>query len=319
MDDITSHISNDTLHCRAHLLLEKELFKLGRTNLIDMEILVNDESIFDWKISFTNLQYIQDEVALYLKFTKDFNAEPPMVTFQDTQLFHPNVEPGTGILHSKYLNQWNAESSTISLILSLQEMITQPCVETIVNNQASELFINDPKLFYERLSHSLVTQVESSCPPATPVMILAPQNGDKHMVKQQQSAHFKQSYEDYHKSWRKLATTKTSQKHNPLLDYLNDLTSSHVGNDELEEEITRQLSQHNAMMYGQLKGSKDQLKSSKKELIKEIERKSPKKNVRISVPTSPIDDIDVDDIDVMAIEAKELLEWTQALSFQDDP
>lgn len=85
------------------------------------------------------------------------------------------------------------------------------------------------------------------------------------------------SYEDYYDSWKRMATCKSSKENaNPLIDLFNgnieQNLSTFLGVD-LEQEMQRQLLQHNMLMYGQFnsdKKKKERLKLNKTQLLKEL-------------------------------------------------
>ena len=89
------------------------------------------------------------------------------------------------------------------------------------------------------------------------------------------------SFDDYHAIWSGIATTKpVSDAFNPLSEVLkadSKLQATHFGlpQQELQEEIHKQLSEHNAIMYGKFDSGKTgqdlaELKSTKIQLLKQI-------------------------------------------------
>ena len=85
----------------------------------------------------------------------------------------------------------------------------------------------------------------------------------------------KLSYEEYYDSWKQLATSKPSaEKVSSFFDFIkknfnqNGCAFLQGG---LEQEIQRQLSEHNMLMYGQFKkDKKENLKANKVQLMKDI-------------------------------------------------
>ena len=106
----------------------------------------------------------------------------------------------------------------------------------------------------------------------------------------------KVSFEDYYKTWVTIATSKPNflpQRPNEddnLGDFVMDDANYGELKSELEDELKRQLSDHNAIMYGRFrdKKSKDekkiaQLQATKAQLLKQIyfkdqEEGKPRKN-----------------------------------------
>ena len=91
----------------------------------------------------------------------------------------------------------------------------------------------------------------------------------------------KVSFDDYHAMWSGMATTKpVSDASNPLSEVLktdSKLQATHFGlpQQELQEEIHKQLTEHNAIMYGKFDAGRAgqdlaELKSTKIQLLKQI-------------------------------------------------
>ena len=91
----------------------------------------------------------------------------------------------------------------------------------------------------------------------------------------------KVSFDDYHAMWSGIATTKpVPDSSNPLSEVLradSKLQATHFGlpQQELQEEIHKQLTEHNAIMYGKFDtgvAGQDlaELKSTKIQLLKQI-------------------------------------------------
>ena len=85
------------------------------------------------------------------------------------------------------------------------------------------------------------------------------------------------SYQDYYDSWKKMATCKSSKENaNPLLDLFSGNMEQNLNaflESDLEQEMQRQLSEHNLLMYGQFnsdKRKKERLKLNKTQLLKEL-------------------------------------------------
>ena len=91
----------------------------------------------------------------------------------------------------------------------------------------------------------------------------------------------KVSFEDYHAVWSGIATTRPmADSHNPLNEVLQEdsnLQAAHFGlpQDQLQEEIEKQMAEHNALMYGKFTNAKTtedivELKASKLQLLRQI-------------------------------------------------
>ena len=104
---------------------------------------------------------------------------------------------------------------------------------------------------------------------------------DDHKVavsKPSQNGAAKVSFEDYHKTWTTIATSKsTSEAKDVESDF--DIQDDHYGfiQSELEDELRKQMSDHNAVMYGRFskKSSRAsrkiaELKATKLQLMKQL-------------------------------------------------
>ena len=91
----------------------------------------------------------------------------------------------------------------------------------------------------------------------------------------------KVSFDDYHAMWSGIATTKpVLSSNNPLSEVLkadSNLQATHFGlpQQELHEEIHKQLTEHNAIMYGNFDTGRDgrdltELKTTRIQLLKQI-------------------------------------------------
>ncbi len=92
----------------------------------------------------------------------------------------------------------------------------------------------------------------------------------------------KVSFEDYYKTWAHIATSRPedlvrSQQERVENDLSMDQVHFGVVKDDLEAELRKQLSEHNAVMYGKFKNktTKDEdriasLKATKVQLLKQI-------------------------------------------------
>ena len=109
----------------------------------------------------------------------------------------------------------------------------------------------------------------------------APANEPTSQQKKRTSRLAKVSFEDYHSLWSGIATTKPVPSYdNPLGEVFkldSKLQTAHFGlpHKELQDEIHKQLTEHNALMYGSFERSKgsenlNELKASKIQLLRQI-------------------------------------------------
>jgi len=87
----------------------------------------------------------------------------------------------------------------------------------------------------------------------------------------------KLSFEDYHRTWSGIATSKThGQAVNPLLENIKDdraLQQVHLGlpREEVEEQMRRQMEDHNTLMYGRFK-SKQTAQEAKEAKLSQLQK-----------------------------------------------
>ncbi|KAK3730611.1 hypothetical protein QZH41_018827 [Actinostola sp. cb2023] len=130
------------------------------------------------------------------------------------------------------------------------------------------------------------------------------------------------SFEDYHSLWSGIATTRpVHNARNPLNDILrtdSKLQAAHFGMEqqELQEEIQKQLSEHNSLMYGKFEGQRakqdvEDMKASRINMLKQIYL--PKQD---PLPLSAGPSISASmfkDIEPSEHEVEELLNWSSNL------
>ncbi|XP_032243043.2 ubiquitin-conjugating enzyme E2 U [Nematostella vectensis] len=336
------------MQSRARLLLEKELFKLQKHKVwgIDTKPL-NDDDLFIWEATIKGPKDTLWEggiFKLYLQFDEGFNDIPPKVYFH-TIPFHPNVDPVTGIPCLDFLDdydQWKEYYSLNYILLSIQMMLSNPVLKDAVNADAAQMYRSSPGAYRQLVLDSVLAskRVDAGLQPHFT------DNGDlTRAQKQPQSLEegrkrsqkvAKVSFEDYFSMWSGMATTKPAPKSkNPLSDILrtdSKLQAAHFGlqQHELQEEIRKQITEHNALMYGKFQGPKgedlDDLKAQRIQLLKQVYLpKNPDRLVDQSAvaPSTPSISASmsasdaVRDIEPSDHEVEELLAWSSNLKLHE--
>jgi len=230
---------------------------------------------------------------LYLQFDENYNARPPRIFFH-TIPFHPNVDPDTGQVCADFLDDlscWKEFYPVSYMLLSLQILLPNPVVENAINPSAARMFVSSPSGFRQTVLDCVLAskRVEAGLKPHTADDIdltrlspkekqLSERTGDE---KKKAVPIGKVSFDDYHAMWSGIATTKpVSAACNPLSEVLkadSKLQATHFGlpQQELQEEIHKQLTEHNAIMYGKFETGRAgqdlaELKSAKIQLLKQI-------------------------------------------------
>lgn len=280
------------MHSRAFMLLEKEWFKLQKEDLpwgVHAKPL-NEDDMFTWEGTIKGLKDTMWEggvFKLYLQFGEYYNGRPPRVFFH-TIPFHPNVDPDTGQVCADFLDDlscWKEFYSISYMLLSIQMLLVNPVLENAINPSAARIFASSPSGFRQTVLDCVLAskRVEAGLKPHTAEDIdltrispVEPVDEKKKTVKLG-----KVSFDDYHAMWSGIATTKpVPDSSSPLSEVLradSKLQATHFGlpQQELQEEINKQLTEHNAIMYGKFDtgmAGQDlaELKSTKIQLLKQI-------------------------------------------------
>ncbi|KAL4235772.1 Ubiquitin-conjugating enzyme E2 U [Mactra antiquata] len=290
--------SKPIIFSRAHLLIEREQehFKKQRPWGIEAHPL-RPENIFEWVAKIKGLRDTVWEggtFILYLKFDENFNIRPPEVCFH-TIPFHPNVDMITGRPCIDFLDDYSRwkDSYTLTYILtSIQNLLANPNLNKPVNPEAAEMIMRSPHAYRQMVLDCVAAsqRVEGSYKGIDPAKYIGQTSHSDlesrvrfKIPEEQKHIHItdsagktrskvaKLSFEDYHITWSGIATSKAKQDlKNPLLEAIKDnpaLQKAHLGlpQEEIKEEMKRQLEQHETLMYGrfQSKPSEEEEKAVK--------------------------------------------------------
>ncbi|XP_035699831.1 ubiquitin-conjugating enzyme E2 U-like [Branchiostoma floridae] len=292
------------MHSRAYLLLEREFYKLHDDPPWGIDAgPVGDENIFDWSATIMGLKDTIWEGGIFqvqLKFNEFYNEEPPEVAFH-TIPFHPNVHSITGRPCIDYLDniqEWKESYSLVHVLLSIQTLLSNPVVEDAVNDDAARMLVTNPDRYLEMVR---------SCVDASKRVHagLSPHEEEERKIRRDfqpfvapaaKTAGIKTrkvSFDEYHTTWSGIATSKaTPAMKNPLLESIRDdpiRQSSHYGLtvEQLQDQMKRQLEEHNALMYGKFvdHGKTDDQREQK--LMKINQMRKVYMSKRITEPSTP--------------------------------
>lgn len=333
------------MHSRAYMLLEKEWFKLQREDLpwgIQAKPL-NKDDMFIWEGSIKGPKDTMWEggiFKLYLQFGEEYNAEPPKIFFH-TIPFHPNVDPITGQICADFLDDahcWKEFYSISYMLLSVQMLLSNPVIDNAINPNAAQIFASSPSGFRQTVLDCVLAskRVEAGLKPHTADDIdltrSPPREQELPNISVDETSKVprvgKVSFDDYHAMWSGLATTKPlANASNPLGEILkadSNLQVTHFGlpHQELQEEIHKQLTEHNAVMYGKFDVGKTgqdiaELKSNKIQMLKQIYlpkqqgKDSPSPRAVTSAQSRTM--TTARDLDPHEKDVDELLAWTNTL------
>lgn len=145
------------MHCRAYLLLERELNRLKKNPLWGISVSSSVKNNFCWHATISGLRYTPWEHGRFhitLLFDENYDNEQPSIRF-NTIPFHPNIDPVTGEPCLDLFNQAGADtcvnfSVTISsVLLTLQNLLSNPVLENPINPEAANLLKNSPHIYMQ--------------------------------------------------------------------------------------------------------------------------------------------------------------------------
>ncbi|KAJ8306321.1 hypothetical protein KUTeg_016866 [Tegillarca granosa] len=186
---------------RAHLLIEREYERL----LEDVPWIALKGGVF----------------RVYLKFDEHYNVRPPEVCFH-TIPFHPNVDMITGRPCIEFLDdfsQWKETYSLSFILISIQNLLSSPVLQNPVNPEAAEMLIHSPRA-YKQMVYDCVTasqRVEAGVTPHGDLESRVKFVPQEEMPKRYDAPKTaaprvtRMSFEDYHKTWCGIATSKPIQ------------------------------------------------------------------------------------------------------------
>uniref|UniRef100_G1PG89 Ubiquitin-conjugating enzyme E2 U n=1 Tax=Myotis lucifugus TaxID=59463 RepID=G1PG89_MYOLU len=197
---------------RSYFLLLKDLRDLEENQYTGITAFPVSEDKLKWEAS---IEGLKDTIwhgiyfPLTINFTAEYNLVPPVVKFKLIP-FHPNVDQHTGRPCIDFLDdprKWKTSYTLSSILLTLQFMLSNPVLENPVNLQAAQTLVENEtvyklivqRLFREKLPSNLQT---THC--LTLIYVLRA---------------IRVSFDDYHKTWSDLATSKAAESfRTPLLE-----------------------------------------------------------------------------------------------------
>jgi ubiquitin-conjugating enzyme E2 U len=327
------------MESRATLLIKRELDRIRRFPLWGVEVRLNSaDNLFVWKVKLRGLRHTIWEAGVFhvmIQFSPEFNLQPPNIWFH-TIPFHPNIDMSTGRPCMSVVDTWWSELMTMSaVLLTMQELLSNPIVDEAVNEEAASAFLNSPDV-YTKLARDCIQasiRVNAGLPPFDAnqendamksgfpephVKVEFPRNPSSRQVATEAKKRTERvAYDDYHLYWTNVATSHIDKPHLDIaqekLKQFQDATTKLFTEEELKEHLQRQLEQHTAVMYGKFTkppggGGSDSKKVSKMEKV-EMMKKVYLKQKAFNTPLSTARE------STMALDdqADELLAWADGL------
>lgn len=235
------------IHTRAYLLLEKEYKDYEEAKVFGIYISPVEDSLLEWLAEIKGLKdtlWEGAELQLLLKFNEHYHSAPPSVNFT-TIPFHPNVDPVTGKPCLDFLddpNKWSPDLTMLSILLSIQVLLSNPVLTNPVNVEAAKMLWNNYPMYREKViecvkaSQHLEDLQSVHVPPF------------KYFYRSDESVDFMRfitaiSYEDYYLTWTKMATSKTEHAGGSVFEdpdfiaHSYDWLASNVEKDEWNQNM----------------------------------------------------------------------------------
>ncbi|XP_003479169.3 ubiquitin-conjugating enzyme E2 U isoform X6 [Cavia porcellus] len=220
------------MHRSAYALVRRDFRELREKGLEGISAFPMSEDMMKWKADIEGLQNsIWQGLAfdVEINFTPDYNLVPPAVRFV-TIPFHPNVDPDTGEPCIDFLNnsdEWDPTYTLSSILLALQAMLSNPVMENPVNLEAAQMLNEDPYVYQIVLQRLF----QRSLPPADSYPVFPTYSQELVSTEDRTQDHANArpskviSFDDYYKTWCRIATSKTMEDHRRPCKYLKTQTS----------------------------------------------------------------------------------------------
>ncbi|PAA62729.1 hypothetical protein BOX15_Mlig000112g3 [Macrostomum lignano] len=251
-------MASSVVHSRAYLLIEQELLKFERNPVKGIRVYpTRAGNLFSLSAKIKGLPdtlWDGGVLKLRLRFSESYNYVPPEANFV-TVPFHPNVEPDTGRVACPYLDdpqKWNASVSLADLLSSIQQQLTEPNAQLILNPEAAEMMSTDYEQYKSVVAQCVqMSQIVENSPDK--LRPFSPSGDDENPdasggvrqpveieydldylnrppPKPQKPSQRKISFETYHADWSKLATSKTVDREpfNPASIWHSDTLSAKI-------------------------------------------------------------------------------------------
>ncbi|EED44683.1 ubiquitin-conjugating enzyme E2 [Enterocytozoon bieneusi H348] len=92
--------------------------------------------------------------SLVLLFDEEYPQHAPEVSFI-SKMFHPNIYENGDICLDILKNKWSPSYSITSLLLSIQNLLTDPNVNSPANSDAAMLFEHDKETYEKRVKETV--------------------------------------------------------------------------------------------------------------------------------------------------------------------
>merc|ERR1719505_357981 len=229
----------------------------------------------------------------------------------------------------KLLSEWSQQCSMREVLVGLQNLLAVPDLNWIVNQDAAQEFTETPHIYSKNVTQCVKASLNiyGQSPVGDYRPVLQKESGstiqsvssvnivNDHVDNKTHAKNVtKLSFEDYHNSWTKLATSqpRSSFSKQPIIDLMR-VTPSQPGNDKyvMYEKFPREKEKHAERMR--------ELKATKVQLLKDLHYNKRRQNdMHIRLPDSPAGGHDDPDYlmssnQMEEQEEQDLLNWVTSL------
>jgi len=103
----------------------------------------------------------QGGFKILLEFSEDYPNRPPIITFCNINIFHPNIYLDGKLCLDLLGKRWSPLYGVASILSSIQSLLCDPNPHSPANLKAAEMFINN-KFEYYRLVEKLTSTIKKS-------------------------------------------------------------------------------------------------------------------------------------------------------------
>ena len=87
---------------------------------------------------------------LLLEFSEEYPTKPPSIKFM-TNMFHPNIYADGKICLDILSNQWSPIYDVLTVLTSIQSLLTDPNPDSPANAEAARLYTENIQEYYKRV------------------------------------------------------------------------------------------------------------------------------------------------------------------------
>ena len=137
----------------AERRLMKDLKKIQDDGYDSISAIPDEDNILRWTAIICGPEDTDWEGGVFklkMTFTDQYPNKAPNVQFLTT-IFHPNVYASGNICLDILLNNWSPVYDVLNILISIQQLLTDPNTKSPANNEASLMYSNNYKEYIRRV------------------------------------------------------------------------------------------------------------------------------------------------------------------------